>query len=69
MILLLSQKLPSTMMAMYLEYRNMLDIDDTLGKYIGDLTGDSPFQESIFVKCWHINRSLKSWIPFCTSKQ
>ena len=46
----------STMMAMYLEYRNMLDIDDTLGKYIGDLTGDSPFQESIFVKCWHINR-------------
>ena len=64
MILLQSQKFASTLMAMYLEYRNMLDIDDTLGKYIGDLTGDSPFQESIFVRILAHQSGLKSWIPF-----
>ena len=65
MILLLSQKIAaSTMMAMYLEYRNMLDIDDTLGKYIGDLTGDSPFSRINIREMLAHQSGLKSWIPF-----
>ena len=54
----------STMMAMYLEYRNMLDIDDTLGKYIGDLTGDSPFSRINIREMLAHQSGLKSWIPF-----
>ena len=54
----------STMIAMYLEYRNMLDIDDTLGKYIGYLTGNSPFSSIKIREMMAHQAGLKSWIPF-----
>jgi beta-N-acetylhexosaminidase len=54
----------STMIAMYLEYRNMLDIDDTLGKYISDVTGNSPFSKIKIREMLAHQSGLKSWIPF-----
>ena len=54
----------STMIAMYLEYRNMLDIDDTLGKYISDITGNTPFSKIKIREMMAHQSGLKSWIPF-----
>lgn len=54
----------STMIAMYLEYRGMLDIDDTLGKYIKDITGDTDFSKIKIREMMAHQSGLKSWIPF-----
>jgi CubicO group peptidase (beta-lactamase class C family) len=54
----------STLMAMYLEHRNMLDIDDTLGKYIPDLTENTPFAQIKIREMLAHQSGLKSWIPF-----
>ena len=54
----------STLMAMYLEYRNMLDIDDTLGKYIPEITGNSDFSRIKIREMLAHQSGLKSWIPF-----
>ena len=54
----------STLMAMYLEHRNMLDIDDTLGKYIPELTENTPFAQIKIREMLAHQSGLKSWIPF-----
>lgn len=54
----------STMIAMYLEYRGMLDIDDTLGKYITNITGDTEFSKIKIREMMAHQSGLKSWIPF-----
>lgn len=54
----------STMIAMYLEYRGMLDIDDTLGKYIKEITGDTDFSKIKIREMMAHQSGLKSWIPF-----
>ncbi len=54
----------STLIAMYLEHRNMLDIDDTLGKYIPELTNNTPFAQIKIREMLAHQSGLKSWIPF-----
>ena len=54
----------STLIAMYLEYRNMLDIDDTLGKYIPEITGNTAFSQIRIREMMAHQAGLKSWIPF-----
>jgi len=54
----------STMIAMYLEYRGMLDIDDSLGKYIQNVTGDTDFSKIKIREMMAHQSGLKSWIPF-----
>ena len=54
----------STMIAMYLEYRGMLDIDDSLGKYIRNVTGDTDFSKIKIREMMAHQSGLKSWIPF-----
>ena len=54
----------STLIAMYLEHRNMLDIDDTLGKYIPELTENTPFAKLKIREMLAHQSGLKSWIPF-----
>jgi len=54
----------STLISMYLEHRNMLDIDDTLGKYIPELTSNTPFAQIKIREMLAHQSGLKSWIPF-----
>ncbi len=54
----------STLIAMNLEYHNMLDIDDTLGKYIPDVTGNTGFSSIVIREMMAHQAGLKSWIPF-----
>jgi len=54
----------STLIAMFLEYHNMLDIDDTLGKYIPEITGNTPFSQIKIREMMAHQAGLKSWIPF-----
>lgn len=54
----------STIIAMNLEYRGMLDIDDTLGKYIKEITGDTDFSKIKIREMMAHQSGLKSWIPF-----
>ena len=42
----------------------MLDIDDTLGKYIKDITGDTDFSKIKIREMMAHQSGLKSWIPF-----
>ena len=54
----------STLIAMFLEYHNMLDIDNTLGKYIPEITGETPFSQIKIREMMAHQAGLKSWIPF-----
>ena len=54
----------STLLAMYLEHFNLFNVDDTLGKYIPELTGNTSYQKIIIREMMAHQAGLKSWIPF-----
>ena len=54
----------STLLAMYLEHFNLFNVDDTLGKYIPELTGNTAYQKIIIREMMAHQAGLKSWIPF-----
>jgi CubicO group peptidase (beta-lactamase class C family) len=54
----------STLLAMYLEHFNLFNIDDRLGKYIPELTGNTGYQKIIIREMMAHQAGLKSWIPF-----
>ena len=56
----------STLLAMYLEHYNLLDVDDTLGKYIPELTDSSEYGQIVIREMMAHQAGLKSWIPFYT---
>ena len=56
----------STLLAMYLEHYNLLDVDDTLGKYIPELTDSTEYGQIVIREMMAHQAGLKSWIPFYT---
>ena len=54
----------STLLAMYLEHFNLFNVDDSLGKYIPELTGNTAYQKIIIREMMAHQAGLKSWIPF-----
>ena len=54
----------STLLAMYLEHFNLFNVDDSLGKYIPELTGNTGYQKIIIREMMAHQAGLKSWIPF-----
>tara|TARA_B100000767_G_scaffold274671_1_gene308443 strand:- start:535 stop:2346 length:1812 start_codon:yes stop_codon:yes gene_type:complete len=54
----------STLLAMYLEHFNLFNVDDTLGKYIPELTGNTGYQKIVIREMMAHQAGLKSWIPF-----
>ena len=54
----------STLLAMYLEHFNLFNVDDTLGKYIPEITGNTAYQKIIIREMMAHQAGLKSWIPF-----
>tara|TARA_B100000575_G_scaffold163331_1_gene130496 strand:- start:1787 stop:3598 length:1812 start_codon:yes stop_codon:yes gene_type:complete len=54
----------STLLAMYLEHFNLFNVDDTLGKYVPELTGNTAYQKIIIREMMAHQAGLKSWIPF-----
>jgi len=56
----------STLLAMYLEHFNLFNVDDSLGKYIPELTGNTAYQKITIREMMAHQAGLKSWIPFYT---
>ena len=54
----------STLLAMYLEHFNLFNVDDTLGKYVPELMGNTAYQKIIIREMMAHQAGLKSWIPF-----
>ena len=54
----------STLLAMYLEHFNLFNVDDTLDKYVPELTGNTAYQKIIIREMMAHQAGLKSWIPF-----
>lgn len=54
----------STLLAMYLEHYNLLDVNDTLGKYIPEITGKTGYGSIKIREMMAHQAGLKSWIPF-----